>query len=326
VAKLETSDMKRLPFAAIAFFTSAAWIVGCEGKSESGAAAGPVAQTSAALAASSVPSPTPAPSGAARDHRDGFAGMFFRAAQQIDLTDEQKAAVSTLEPLLHAAPNVRPALQTFHADLVAGIEAGLLDATKIQADLSAIDTAAQAARDAQGGAFGRLHDALDAPRRKALVDTLREKQAARDAGRKPFWAHDGGPANWTARRLDRMTQKLELDAVQQKQVAGLLAKDDVFSDGPGPRGMRDAGKTHLDALLTAFEAESFDAKSFDPSWPADKSPADRLHRQVTFLAHLLPILKPEQRDRLAALFAGPRGDSGRGGGGDPQADPFDGAD
>lgn len=319
--------MKRLPFTAIALFTSAAWIVGCEGKSESGAAAGPVAQTSAALAASSVPSPKPAPSGEARDHRDGLAGMFFRAAQQIDLTDEQKAVVSTLEPLLHATPNVRPAMQTFHTDLVAGIEAGLLDATKIQADLSAIDTAAQAARDAQAGSLGRLHDALDAPRRKALVDTLREKQAARDGGRKPFWGHDGGPTNWTARRLDRMTQKLGLDSVQQKQVAGLLAKDDAPPSGPaGPRGMSDAGKAHLDALLTAFEADSFDAKSFDPSWAADKSPADRLHHQVTFLEHLLPILKPDQRDRLAALFAGPRGDGGRHRGGDPQVDPFDDAD
>jgi Spy/CpxP family protein refolding chaperone len=319
------SDMKRLPFAAIAVLSSAAWIVGCEGKSESGAAAGPVAQNSAALAASAAPSPKPAPSGEAREHRDGFAGMFLRAAQQLDLTDEQKSVVSTLEPLLHAAPNVRPALQTFHADLVAGIEAGLLDATKIQGDLSAIDTAAQAARDVQAGALGRLHDALDAPRRKALVDAIRERQSARDGGRKPFWSNDGGPTNWTARRLDRMTQKLGLDAVQQKQVAGLLAKDDVSSGRPGSSGLRDVGKRHLDALLTAFEAESFDAKSFDPSWAADKSPADRLHHQVTFLGHLLPILKPEQRDRLSTLFAGPRGDSGRGGG-NPQVDPFDDAD
>jgi Spy/CpxP family protein refolding chaperone len=103
-----------------------------------------------------------------------------------------------------------------------------------------------------------------------------------------------------AKRLEHLTKQLDLDAAQQKKVEALVAKD----DHPAMEEM----KKHADAVLAAFEGDGFDAKKLEAA-PAAAKKGMAQHAQ--FVAGLLPILKPEQREKFAAgLEKSPRGQHG----------------
>ena len=75
-----------------------------------------------------------------------------------------------------------------------------------------------------------------------------------------------------------------------------------------------------DALLTAFEADTFDAKKQDALKVDAKKMKEPLDRQEKFLGDLLAIAKPEQRDAIAKELdrkrggmGGPMGGHGMGG-------------
>ncbi len=57
-------------------------------------------------------------------------------------------------------------------------------------------------------------------------------------------------------------------------------------------------QNRMDALLTAFQEDSFDAKTLAKPMQG-KTPHDFVHQQVTFVSQLLPILKGDQREKLA---------------------------
>ena len=59
-------------------------------------------------------------------------------------------------------------------------------------------------------------------------------------------------------------------------------------------------KKRMDTLLTAFEADAFDAKKMDMAIMPGKKPHEMLDKHVQFFTQLLPLLKPEQREKLAA--------------------------
>jgi Spy/CpxP family protein refolding chaperone len=331
---MEALGTKRFPTAAIALFASALSTAGCEAKTSPGemASGGPVAQTSSPLTAlpapsASGPSASASAYGGAIDRRHGLAGVFFRAARQIDLTEAQKSAISKLEPTLETAQSSRVAFETYHSDLLAGIKAGQLDAAKMQGDVAAVGQSLQAGKDTEVSALTGLYQALDGSHRTALVDAIRAKQAARETDHKrPFERGDGGGPDWAKRRLDRMVEDLDLDAGQQKQLAALVANESHPDATSIRRGLRETGKSRLDALLTAFEGDAFDPKSIDPSTiavGAGKAPHAGLDRQVSFLNQLLPILRSDQRGKLAALFDRRRVGADRTETGEAEGDPFD---
>jgi hypothetical protein len=71
-------------------------------------------------------------------------------------------------------------------------------------------------------------------------------------------------------------------------------------------------KKKMEALLTAFEKDGFDAKKVDP-FDAKKARAP-MEIEMKLLGQLVPILKPEQRDKLAAkVEKGPSPHGKRGG-------------
>ena len=275
---------------------------------------------SASASASAVASAMPLPSGSAKpggDRRGGMTGMLIRAARDLpDLKDPQKATVDKIEDGLKK-DDPMAAMAEFkgvHDDMVAGVKAGKIDTAKMTAHYAAIDKAAQARQDKEAEALNGLYAALDAGQRKALTAAVRAKAAAHDADDKGH-PDAGAPADWTKRRLERMTKDLALDDAQQKSVGALLAKQ------PSPAAMdamRADGKKRLDAVLAAFEKDGFDAKKLDLSMaPAGKKPHDMIDQQVQFTTALLGILKPDQRDKLAATMDKPRGMGGGGPGGRP---------
>ena len=58
---------------------------------------------------------------------------------------------------------------------------------------------------------------------------------------------------------------------------------------------REDGKRKIDATLSAFDGEGFDAKKTPLSSAPGKTPHEAIERDATFLGQLIPLLTPEQR-------------------------------
>jgi LTXXQ motif family protein len=307
---------------------TAALALACDNKSSGGTTpATPTTSATASAAPSASAAPpssaaTDADSGAAQaklDRRFGFAGMFFGAADGMDLKDEQNKKIDGLEDALDDKdPAWKEEMKSMHGDLLAGIRAGKIDGAKMAPHFAAIDKAAQTRQDKEGVALSGLWATLDATQRKALVTQIRTKQAEREAKQAEREARmrDGGGggeagagADWSKRRVERMAKELDLDDAQQKSVAAIVAK----APG-GPKEMeahKADGKKRMEALLTAFDSAAFDPKKLELGEPSKKA-HEMMDRQFQFFGQVLPILKPEQREKLAAKMERGRSDGSRG--------------
>ena len=267
------------------------------------------ASSASAPSASAAPAPPSASSAAApavpQRRHVSLAGILFRAAYELPLTDEQKALLDRTDAALYAggAPSPWGTARAFEADLVAGILHSKIDMAKLKVDEASVDRAVAAGLAAEAEALNTLHGGLDAATRQALVDAVRAKRAAADAGgrdAKPApHPGDAGASDWTRRRLDRLATELDLDADQQRQVLPLLARDARIASPAAIQARHDAMQRRVDALLAEFPKESFDAKAADLSGPSGRSPHEKLDQAATFAAALLPILKLGQIVRFA---------------------------
>ncbi|HLK37995.1 MAG TPA: hypothetical protein VKU41_14640 [Polyangiaceae bacterium] len=240
-----------------------------------------------------APPSAPAPRNA---HRNGFVGMMFHAAHDLTLAADERVEIDGIEaPLAGADAKVRAEHARFEADLAAGIRSGQVDPNRTRADFASIDWANQSRQDRQADALDQLHALLGADHRLELVTAVRARRAAH-ALRPPDQAPEDA-AEWTRRRLERLTAELGLDDVQRKKVEALLRKGDL----PTPaqvQASKDGTDGRAAALLTAFAADLFDARSLDLG-AGDASTRGFAEREVRFLSELLPTLRPEQREKLA---------------------------
>jgi Spy/CpxP family protein refolding chaperone len=227
-------------------------------------------------------------------HVRGFVSAVFRALRETPLTDAQEPAVeAAIEELRASETDGKVEYSALLSDLVAGIRAGKLDASKIQADLFSVDKAAQAHREREAKASNALHAAMDASSRKALLTVVGTRITAREGARS-----DVESAEAAKRRVDHMTGDLGLTAAQKKQVAEVIAKGDPTADEV--RALQDETRKRTDAFLRAFDQEDFDARKLELFAPT-RSQHEAVDRDVRFLAVLLPILTPAQRDKLASI-------------------------
>lgn len=257
--------------------------------------------------------------------RTGIVGLFFRATESLDLTSTQRTTIDTLEQQLRGGGSERSTREAFRADLAAGIRTGTIDEAKIAADEAAVDKAVLADKEARVAALDGLHGALDTAQRQTVADDVRQTVMQKAPHPGPHEWGDAGPSRGSALRLERLTKYLELDPSQQEQVSALISKEDRSALPPHPEAW-DGGRKRLDALLTAFEQDSFDAGAALPTVGDAGHPAQPLHgwvdREVTLFERILPILKPEQREKLATYVEKPRGFE-RNEPGDPTGDPID---
>ncbi len=287
-------------------------LAGCN--SHNGSTAGaPDAEAEASAAAAEAPSsPEAGASGAGASapdaatsasaalvRRRGLAGSFFRAAQDTDLSDDQKATIAKLEESLQGEPGPRREMTALHADLVAGVKDGKIDASKVAADETAVAKMLASREEEQATALGGLHDALTPAQRGAVADAVR---TARE--RPPPAPPPAGAPDWATRRLEHMKSQLVLDQDQQKQVAAVLAR--VAPTPAAAQAHYDAVKKQAEAAATAFERDTFDAKKIDLSAAPGKKVTDPFDREVKYITLLLPILTAGQRDRFASLMDHPR--------------------
>ncbi len=252
--------------------------------------------------------------GGRRGGRRGISGAFFQSAHALEPAPaaEVKKKIDDAEALNAPAEGnaARDAAKELHAELVAGIKAGKIDNAKLEPKYAALEKIASAEHDKEVAALNGLYGALDATQRKAVVASMRAKQAKRDermaamkGGALDAGGPDGGRPNQSKMRIDRLTRGLELDADQQKKVEALAPKEDAKLPD-----LHAETKKRTEALLTAFEKDGFDAKKAD-AFDAKKTRA-AMEDETKLLAQILPILKPEQREKLATkMERGPVGPS-----------------
>lgn len=252
--------------------------------------------------------------------RGGLASMMLRAAE--DKVPEAKATVDDLQKKLKDGDTPRDEMKALHEGVIAGIKAGKIDVAKHDADLAAVEKAMKAQREKEAETLNSLHAALKPEQRKAVVTEVRDRMAKRaakwkgkdkDGDGKPDMKMKGGPGGHHA----FMTKDLELDEAQQKKADAIFAK----KDPKGPPDM-EAMKKKMDAFLDAFEKDGFDAKKLDPA--EDQMPFMRGPHDPKAMNEFLAILKPEQREKLAAKMekkGGHKGGPKMGGPGGPGGPP-----
>lgn len=230
----------------------------------------------------------------------GAAGALFRAVDTIELNEEQKATLETIAADMREADRAardsdaggaRNGMREAHAALVAGVRAGKIEPAKMAPHYAALEKTAKARQDHEADALNRFHAALDAAQRAAVVGTVRAIEEKRASRMKIHERPDAGSPTLAKLRLERYTRELGLDAEQQKKVAAIHPQEDRAANA------REELKKQTEALLAAFEKESFDARKLDLGAP--KSARAPIEEQVKLFGLLLPILKPEQRERLA---------------------------
>jgi hypothetical protein len=232
----------------------------------------------------------------------GVTAVLLRGAHELQLTDEERASVSKVEEGFVSSDGgvPRPVMASFLSDLTAGIRAGKLDSAKLEADYAEIDMALAAIQANEVTTIGALHGILSPAERHALTAAVRARRPIRERIEAPSW--DGGAPDWAKVRVERLTRELSLDVDggQQAKVQALV----VASDKGDPLGAaavgsgRDEGKRRFESILTAFEADVLNAPSL-PLEPPGKSAHEGPARAAAFYAQLLPLLKPEQREKLA---------------------------
>jgi len=254
------------------------------------------------------------PAGRHGGHRGGVSAAFFQSARTIEPAPaaDVKKKIDDAEALDAPASDnaAKDAAKDLHTELIAGIKAGKIETAKLEPKYAALEKIATAEHDKEIAALNGLHGALDVTQRKAVVASVRAKQAKRDEllarmkGGPGAGAGDaGGRPNMSKMRIDRLTRGLELDADQQKKVDALAPKEDVKTADVGADM-----KKRTETLLTAFEKDGFDAKKAD-AFDGKKSRA-ALEEETKLLTQILPILKPDQRDKLAGkMERGPTGPS-----------------
>jgi Spy/CpxP family protein refolding chaperone len=310
----------------------------CDDKPTTGATdAGSAALTTdAAPTASASASAGMGRRGMAMRGAPGPVGMLVHTAKGLELKDEQKTKLDAAEKSLKGdEASSRDEMKALHTDLAASVKAGKLDQAKIDADLAAIEKAAKDRNDKEAAALNDIYAALEPAQRVDVAKKVRERTEARekkDSERRAKMAErdkergdggaDGGRGDRNEfsaqRRVERLVRDLDLDAEQQKK-AQALAKDDPKA--PTLETARADAKKRGEALLAAFEKDGFDAKKLEA--PDTKRARQGAEQEVKLVSSLLPILKPEQREKLAArmekqaqgggAWGGPGGRGGPGG-------------
>jgi Spy/CpxP family protein refolding chaperone len=284
------------------------WL-GCQGQKDAASSASSTAASSATPPQSALSAPPRAHPKFAR--HGGIASALFHGANEIALAKDQQASVDAIEEDLRSDDGVvRAAMKAFRADLVAGVRGGKLDAAKLTSDDGAIDKAISDHQAKEAAALDALHKLLTPAERATLVGAVQSKRAERES-HMMGWLNgkesDGGNTDWVKRRLDRLTADLALDPQQQKQAAAVLAKPSGPPNGAVLAARWEERKARVDALLTAFAADTFDAKGVDLGTMPGKTPHEAMDRMVEFFTALVPILHPDQRDKLATSLDRPFG-------------------
>ena len=225
-------------------------------------------------------------------HRGGVVQFIAMSLDTLGVDDAKRPQLEKLQGDLHAcmaAPGkLEKGLLLVFAD---GVAAGAIDATKVDAAIAQMSTAAEGAHACSADALNKLHALLSPTERAALVDKV---QAHWEVWRQVNHEAEAGGREHGG-RLAELAQELSLTPDQVDKISAALKPAHA-----GLAGKFDPKKVeaHMDAFATAFVGEKFDAKSVT----ANANGHLATHggkRMAVFYQTVTPLLTAEQRTQLA---------------------------
>jgi Spy/CpxP family protein refolding chaperone len=243
-----------------------------------------------------------------RHHHHGGVTMFIAMSlESLGVSPEQKAAIEKIQSDLYAKMEPSRLAEQNVANVIAeGIAAGGADPTKVEAALSAVSAAASALHDATTDALNQLHDKLTPEQRVALMDKVeanwevwRTSNAAQEQPGQDL-NHDGKVSPSEQSHLERLAKEIDLtpDQVATAQ-ASFAAKAQAAPVKFDPAQV----EAHVQELVAAFEAATFDAKTLARRAAAHTLMADYgARRMASFYLAVDPVLTPPQRVKLSAMI------------------------
>jgi Spy/CpxP family protein refolding chaperone len=217
-------------------------------------------------------------------HRRGPGGMLKGIAlEDLDLSAEQRAKIEALFEKDAPTDEAREEHAAKARALAVAVRAGRVDVASLtEKDATRPDLRARFATD-----LDALHALLTPAQRADLVAALKERAPkGPPEGRGP---HEGGPD---------LLRGISVTDLQREAIAKALTDAGI---APSPKKVDKKAK--MDAVLTAFVRDDFEADAVLPE-PPEGAPGPR--RRIAALAVVVPLLTPDQRDQLAArIEAGP---------------------
>jgi Spy/CpxP family protein refolding chaperone len=230
-----------------------------------------------------------------RHHHGGVAKFIEMSIDTLGVPPEQKAQIDKIQADLKArrAP-VRDAERGLVASLADGIAAGTIDAAKVEAAITQVETTAAAAHEASVDALNQLHAALTPVQRAALIDKV---QAHWAVWQEANLGEENAPGHEKKGHVAHLAEELGLTPDQVDKVRSSLHAS--AADVPHRLDPKEID-AHLNALASAFTSNTFDAKSLSTGQSASAHLAGAgAARMVHFYEAVVPVLTPEQRTKLA---------------------------
>ncbi len=213
----------------------------------------------------------------------------------LGVPDSEHASIEKIQSDLMAKEEpVHAAQANVLSALADGVAAGKVDTKKVDAAVAQVDAASTAAEAASTDALNQLHNTLSPLERQALMDKLNAhwgvwKQA--NADDQPANPKTGDHFTW-------LTKDLNLTTDQSNQLKTALAAS--AANDKTPKLNSSDVDSHIQALTTSFESNTFDPKTLNGAPFGDAHLATRGEKSmVSFYEAAAPILTPDQRTKLA---------------------------
>jgi Spy/CpxP family protein refolding chaperone len=229
-----------------------------------------------------------------RHHHTGFAGFVFMAAETIGASPEQEAAISKIRGELKAKMKPLHEANAAVGNLLAdGVASGKIDNAKVDAAAAKAAHVASELHPAVGTALEAIHKVLKPEQRHALSDKVEANWA--------LWkeANSGDQVADNAKPDGHLSHVAKELSLTPEQVTKIKATLDGEKDAKKPFDVA-AADAQMKAFVTAFVADTFDAKKAAPPAEENVKVVSRgSGRMIRFYEAMTPVLTPEQRTKVA---------------------------
>jgi Spy/CpxP family protein refolding chaperone len=236
-----------------------------------------------------------------RHHHIGFIGYAFVSLPTLGLNPQEQGQVdkikADMQAKLQPQHDAMAAVLTTAAD---GVAAGTIDQAKADAAIAKLGEVSTQMDDVTNDALNQLHQALTPPERQALAMKVQAhfmvwERANADKEAQPDQEQEGGHIHHLAEVLG-----LSPDQVQKIDAAFTASMQQVFAAKQFDKA---AAEAHLQAFVSGFSADQFDAKTLTTADKANSGITTwGAMRMVKMYEAMTPVLTPDQRTKLAALL------------------------
>ena len=234
-------------------------------------------------------------------HGGGFITFALVSIPTLGVSPAEAANVekirADMQAKLQPAHDAMAALINIVAD---GVAAGAIDHAKVDPAIAKITEISMQMDDATNDALNQLHATLTPPERGALALKVQAhfmiwERANADAQAHPDQEVAGGHIEHLARVLKLSPDQVQkIDAAFTASMASFVTQKQFDAK---------AAEDHMNAFVSGFSADQFDAKTLTTSDKANSALASwGSMRMVKMYEAMIPVLTPDQRIALAAVL------------------------